>query len=565
MENTPTESRERTTSDTAIKRRLGGGGGPRPFGVVILALLLITSTGVGAVAFGSGTASAQTGFSSGDVELDVFVPDNTFTPGRTAEMNLQVANDGEVNDGSSPDTTDLTTTARNVRVEVDEQRAPISVETGEKSIGSVGTETPREVPIEIDVPEDAEEGEYEIEVELEYRHTSRVFDRAGTQGDRTHTVTRDIDIEIDDAPRFDLTELETTAQVDDSGPTTAEIENVGGEPAEDLTVELTSTSQRVSFGDSPSETASVSSLAPGETATIRYDVRFGPRASERAYPFDATVTYEDLDGIPGTDSQPTLDVTPMAEQTFEITDTESTLRVGEEGDLMGTVTNTGPVAVDSVSVQYSDEYPNIVPIERDVAVGTLDPGESAAFRLPLEVTREADPVAKSVAMSVSYRSDENELNRYEDVDAFAEVAERRDQFLIDVEENEIPAGSERLINVTVTNNLDEPVSDVEAKLFTDSPIGAGDDDEAYAESLEPGESTTTSFRISADSGAAPRTYSVEMDFRYDDEDGTSKVSETYRAAIDVTESEDGGPSWLLIGGLLVVVALGAGALWRRRG
>lgn len=563
MDDGPDGPRSRIDSDTTAEPRWSGGG--RSLGVVAVALLLVASTGVGAVALGPGTASAQTGFSSGDVELDVYAPDNTFTPGQTSELTLQVANDGEINDGSSPDSADLTTTARNVRVEVDGEDAPISVETAEKSVGSVTTEEPREVPIEIDVPEDAEEGEYEIEVELEYRHTSRVFDVGGTQGDRSHTVTREVDIVIDDAPRFDLTELDTVAQIDDSGATTAEIENVGGERAEDLTVELTSTSQRVSFGDSTSETASVSSLAPGETATIEYDVRFGPRASERAYPFDATVSYEDPDGIPGTDTQATLEVTPMAEQTFEITDTDSTLRVGEDGDLTGTVTNTGPVAVENVVVRYADDYPNVVAIERDVAVGGLAPGESAEFRLPLEVTREADPVAKSIAMAVTYRNDENALRQYDDVDAVAEVAERRDQFLLDVEEDSIAAGSERLVNVTVTNNLDEPVDDVEAKLYTDSPLGAGDDDEAYTESLDPGESTTTSFRISADSGAAPRTYSVEMDFRYDDEDGTSKVSETYRAAIDVTEAEGGGVPWLLVGGLVVIVAVGAGVLWRRRG
>lgn len=564
MDDVPDGPRRRTDSDTTANPR-GGGRGPGSLGVVAVALLLVTSTGVGAIALVPGTASAQTGFSSGDVELDVFVPDDTFTPGQTSELTLQIANDGEINDGSSAESMEMTTTARNVRVEVDEQDAPISVETGEKSIGSIGTESPRSVPIEIDVPENAEEGEYEIEVELEYRHTSRVFDRGGTQGDRSYTVTREVDIVIDDAPRFDLTEVDTTAQVADSGPTTAEIENVGGEPAEDLTVKLTSTSQRVSFGGSPSETASVSSLAPGETAIIEYDVRFGPRASDRAYPLDATVTYEDLDGIPGTDTQPTLDVTPMAEQTFEITDTDSTLRVGEDGDLTGTVTNTGPVAVNSVVVRYADDYPNLVPIQRDVAVGSLAPGESAEFRLPIEVTREADPVSKSIAMAVTYRNDENELSQYNDVDAFTEVSERRDQFLVDIEEDSIAAGSERLINVTVTNNLDEPVSDVEAKLYTDSPIGTGDDDEAYAESLEPGESTTALFRVSADSGAAPRTYSVEMDFRYDDEEGTSKVSETYRAAIDVTEAEGGGIPWLLVGGLVVIVAAGAGVLWRRRG
>jgi len=216
MDDGPDSPRGRTDSETTTGPD-GGGGGLGSIGAVAVALLLITSTGAGAVALGSGPASAQTGFSSGDVDLDVFVPDNTFTPGTTDELTLQVANDGGINDGSSPGAADITTTARNVRVEVDEQRAPISIETGKRSIGSVTTEEPRDVPIEIDVPEGAAEGTYEIGVELEYRHTSRVFDRGGTQGDRSHTVTREVDIEIDDAPRFDLSEVETTAQIDDSG------------------------------------------------------------------------------------------------------------------------------------------------------------------------------------------------------------------------------------------------------------------------------------------------------------------------------------------------------------
>jgi sialidase-1 len=179
------------------------------------------------------------------------------------------------------------------------------------------------------------------------------------------------------------------------------------------------------------------------------------------------------------------------------------------------------------------------------------------------MTEEAEAIPRNFDMSVAYRNEENEQRLFEDVAVTADVAESRDAFLVDVEGDEVVAGSEALINVTVTNNLDEPVSDVEAKLFTDSPLGGGDND-GYIESLAPGETATVSFRVSADAGATPRIYPLQMDFRYDDAEGTSKLSDTYRTAVDVTAAESGGPPWLLVGGLVVLVAAGGAALYRRR-
>jgi len=529
---------------------------------LILTTLLVTSLAVGFVVIGSDEASAQSGFSSGNVDLDAFIADNTSTPGQSSELSLQIANDASIGDGSSPSSTETTTTARNVRVTVDEQRAPVSVETGEQSIGSVGPNEPRTVPIDIDVPVSAEPGVYEIEVELKYSHTRRIFDVGGIQGDRTRTVTRDIDIVIDDSARFELRDAGTDAQVGDSGPMTAEIENVGGERAEDLTVELARTSQRVSFGESESETARVPSLDPGETALIDYDVTFGDRASVRGYPLDATVSFDNPDGIAETD-ETTLDVTPRAEQTFAIEDVESTLRVGEDGDLLGTVRNTGSETVQSAVVRYNDDSANLVPIEDRVAVGTLDPDESAEFRLPIDVTREAEALPRSIDLSVQYRNVDNERRTYEKVDAFAEMEQRRDQFLIDFEDRELSSGESRLVDVEVTNNLDQPVTDIEAQLFADDPLDS-DDDEGYVEELAPGESTTMTFELNAAGTATAKTYPISFDFRYDDERGNSQLSDTTRVAITVTEPEDGGLPWLPIVGVVLII-VGAGAYWYRRG
>ena len=57
-----------------------------------------------------------------------------------------------------------------------------------------------------------------------------------------------------------------------------------------------------------------------------------------------------------------------------------------------------------------------------------------------------------------------------------------------------------------------------------------------------------------------------MDFRYTDSDGDSKLTDSYRLSIDVTEpSDDGGglPLGPLLIGLVVVGGVG-GVLWRRR-
>jgi hypothetical protein len=559
----------RSSSDGRLRPTRGQIGS---VGVVVLTIVVVSSLVVGSLAVGSQTASAQaspqttSGFSSAVIDLNVFAPDNTLTPGQTDEMMLQISNNARIQDSSEPSSIDTTTTARNVRVEVNEQSAPVTVETGRQSVGNIGTAVPKEVPIAIDVPEDAEAGEYTMEVELEYRQIGRLFDTLGTQNDRSYTVTREVDIVIDDSARFELRDAGTEAQIGDDGPMTVEVENIGGEPAEDLTVELASASGRIQFGGSNTEVASLGSLEPGETALIDYEIGFGADASVREYPLDATVTFENPEGI-NEEYETRFNLTPQAQQTFEIENVESTLRVGEEGNLIGTVQNTGPVTANSVVVRYHSDAANLVPIESEFAVGTLAPSESAEFRLPIEVTREAEALPRSVDLSVQYRNLDNERRAYQKVDALAEVDQRRDRFLISIEDKELTAGESRRLEVEVTNNLNQSVTDVDARLFTEDPLNS-DNDEGYIESLAPGESTTIVFELNAGGSATAKTYPISFDFQYNDADGRSKLSDTSQVAMTITESEGGSSSLSIIGVIAVIAmvgtAIGAVAYIRRR-
>ncbi len=520
-----------------------------------------TLDGASAATIDAGAGQAQSdAVVRGRPDLSVMLPDSTVTPGRTNELTLQVANDGTLNFGSA-ENRQIVTTARNVRVEADAGGTPMTVETGQMGIGSVTEDQPREFSVAVDVPDDIEPGTYDLDVELRYSYRS--FQGGAPIGssanERTRVITEEVEIEVKDRARFAVVGVDADAQIGDSGTLAVDVENTGSEPAYRADIGLTSTASGLTFGGADSSTARLGELAPGETSTVTYDVTIAPDSPVREYAINADVRFEDPEGISRTDEDLSFGVFPQAEQEFTIDDVSSDLRVGEDGDLVGTVTNDGPATARNVVVRYADDSPNVIPIEDSVAVGTLEAGESVEFRLPLEISGEAEAIGRVAGLTVRYRNADDELRRYDDVEAVYTVGAERDDFLVEVDDREVETGSTQTINVTVTNNLDETVSDVEARLFADSPLDS-ENDEGFTESLEPGESTTMTFTLSADGGATAKTYPVSFDFRYDDADGNSQLSDTSRVAITLVESEGGFPLFSVFG-LLVTVAVAGGAVY----
>ena len=414
--------------------------------------LLILGVLIGTILLATvGLAAAQQGEVrvDGSPSIDVYLPEDTFTPGSADELTVQLDNNGELDRGQETNR-QLVTTARNVVVEVDADDAPIEVTSRARSIGTLTEDQPREVPFRIDVPEDAEPGTYELDVKIEYSFTDRVRQTPDItdQNQRSRSVTRTVEIEIDDAARF------------------------------------------------------------------------------------------------------------------RVTDVESSLRVGEEGEITGNLTNVGGEDVTNAEVTFATDNPNIVVLDSQIAVGDIDAGDAAPFRIPVEATSEAEAVTKRFDLPVTFRDANGIRAADEDPEFLVEILEKRDEFTIDAVERTVTAGETTALELEVTNNREQTVTDIEAKLFADDPLDS-DDDEAFIESLDPGESTTVVFDLSAAGSATAKTYPVSVDFRYDDERGRSKLSDSYRVAIDVTESEDGGlPTWLFGIGLLGLG--GIGYAWYRR-
>jgi len=412
-----------------------------------IALLVVAATG------GTALGQSDAATASGSPDINVYVPDKEVTPGTTTEFMVQLDNQGEFTRGKEADR-ELVTTARSVIVSLENDDAPVTIKTDEKSIGTLSETEPREVPFRIEIPEDAEPGTYTLEIDIDYDYTSRVQQQPGIVNDQTQSSDSD---------------------------------------DHDIKIKITD------------------------------DAR------------------------------------------FRVTDINSTLRVGEDGDITGEIENVGGEDATDAEVQFPTEAENLFPQETAVAVGDIEAGESAEFRIPIEVGSEAEAVPKRFDLPVSFR-DENGIRQTDDDPSFlANIAPERDTFAIEGVDRTITAGTTTSLEVTFTNNREETLTDIEPKLFTDSPFSSSSD-EGFVESLEPGESETVRFDLSAEGSATPKTYPVTVDVRYQDAEGNSQITDSYRLPVEVLEPEEsGGLGSLGTIAMLVVslLAVGGGYVWYR--
>ncbi|MFP4188939.1 MAG: COG1361 S-layer family protein, partial [Halobacteriales archaeon] len=343
------------------------------------------------------------------------------------------------------------------------------------------------------------------------------------------------------------------------------VENNGEETAHNPRVTLSADETGVFFGglengQSAKTIGVADSLEPGEDTRVTTTAAADSDVTPASYPIDATVRHETPGGVTRESTASTTSLAVGDEQEFSVDSVESDLRVAEDGDLRGVIRNDGPRNLTNAVVVFDPESDNIDPRGAEYAVGDLDVGETAEFDYSISVSSEADDGPRRSSVVVEYRNAEDDRRTSEPVDVTYDVAEERDEFAL-ASDVSLTAGSSSVAEVEVTNVKDETLRNVQARMFTDDPLDDGGD-ESYIQRLEPGETTTVAFDLSASSDATPKTYAATVDFRYDDAENESQISDTYRVPVDVTDSEnrEGGPPVLPI--LLAVAAAGI-AWWKR--
>jgi len=483
-----------------------------------------------------------------DPNFKVFVAEDTVTPGQVNQLTISMVN-------TPRDLTDRVTRARNVKVEFREGKTPFTVLTGTKVIGDMRNNEFKTVTARVRVPTEAPAGRYCIPMDI--THEFDIKDKL--------TTTKCAWVHVEERARFQASTVGSTVPVDGTGTVTVEVTNVGEERATNASVTLESRTADLRFGQSATASRFVGSWEPNETKTVEYEITASEDAETRSYTLYSRVNYKDTDGDDATSSQLTVGMTPVPEQTFEVTNVESTLRAGEEGTLSGTVTNEGERPARNAVVVLQTSSSTVTPIETEYAVGTLEPGQSADFDFAIEATSDAEAGPRQFSFVVRYRDVDDEQRSSDTLDVRTTIAEQRDEFDLEPVNATVQVGSSSRLEVRVTNTLDEPVTDVSAKLYTESPLSS-DDDEAFVGRLEPGQSTTFVFDLSASGSALVKAYPVQLDFRYEDAGGDTQISDTYQLPVNVMPREQQSSFPLpIVGGVLLLVIVGAGVvLYRRR-
>lgn len=384
--------------------------------------------------------------------------------------------------------------------------------------------------------------------------------------------TREFGLQPAPEQRYTIDSVTHDVAVNDEGIVEIEMTNRGPLNVTDASVELNANDPVITFGSgaageaveigdqafeaggagSPTSEAYLGDWAVNETKTIAYHVSADGDALTRQYTLDATVSARNQDDDQLTDRTRSFGFEPQEKQRFAIENQVNTLRVGEEGDVVGTVTNDANRTAKNVVVRLAGDVPNFLPRDTQYAIGDLEPGETAEFHFRFGVSAEAEAGPRVLQFETRYRSTSGETRLDDSKDLFVEVLPKRDAFAVEPMDGTFEPGETETVEVEIENQRDEHVENVRAKIFPDSPISS-DDDEAFVRALEPGETATMVFEVSVDSGAVPKEYPVKLDIRYDDERGDTQLSGTYQVPIDVTESNDSGPSPLVIGGLVLVV------------
>lgn len=472
------------------------------------------------------------------------------------ETTLAVGYDGEV-----------TATVRNDGPRTVEG-AVVRAEPGTESLGfrETGYALPALEPGEsadvryrVDVPDGADEGPRQLRFTVEY---------PDADGGTVASDPVDERVVVDDrVDEFAIVGTTTDVEPGASGEAEVEIENRGPETVHQLRTTL-SGSGGLTIGDGASEEL-LGSLAPGESATMAVDVAVAESVGGGEKPIEAAFTYRDERGIEQTGETVTGGLTPADSQEFAVENVADTLAVGYDGEITGELRNDGPRAVDDAVLIVEPMSDSLFVEDTRYALPELEPGESTDFRYPTDVSGQADEGPRQVRFTVEYTGGDRTTLTSDPISKRVVVDPRADEFSLEGVQTSVAAGDTDELVIEITNERPETLSNVDAMLYTDSPLSS-DANEQFVPELAPGESAEISFEIAADDGARETTYPVELDFEYRTERGSTELSDTYQFPVDVVANEDSGGGvfgslGVPLAVLLVLTTLGAGAaVWSRR-
>ncbi len=537
--------------------------------VLVLSVLLVSA----ALAIPAGANTVIIG----EPDLTATSPTGTVQASEETTLTVAVTNDGELQRGDqqNPQYEDRVTTARNVQVEVVESGidAPVEVRTGTRTLGRLpdSQTTPVEYRIEVGA---VEPGTYRVPVRIEYSHTRSVVVDEFEQPEfttTTRTVRTSVRLRVEARPQFRITGGDADSLfAGDSDRLSLTVENTGTRTATDARLSLSAGAPVLFFGptDRPERSTGlfVGTLAPGQSREVAVRVGATNDAVAGSYPVETVVAYENTNAVTARSDAQTVGVTVGGERQFALRNVETErFRVDEsEARIRADLVNLGEGTANQVAVRLNGARNSpVTPTNGESAVGDLGPDESVPVAFTVDIGENAEPGTNSFAFAVEYENANGDVLAAKPVRKALTIEPQRAPFeVLDVSADVSPGGSGQL-DVTLRYAGDDPASAVNARLFPTDPLSSADDG-AFLGTLQPGDTVTATFGVSAAGSALPKTYDSAVEVRYDEPDGDTRFTDGMPVGVPLQQSDGGPPLVPIAVGALVVLAGGAYVLLGRR-
>lgn len=293
---------------------------------------------------------------------------------------------------------------------------------------------------------------------------------------------------------------------------------------------------------------------------MSFRTRVADDALDRPYSLDVTVNFRNPGGNRKTESL-VAGLDPGAGPAFAVTVTESTLRAGGVGRVTGTIENVGEAEARDVVLRLESEGTALTPTDPEVAVGTLEPGESTEFEYAIGLSEGSTPGVHRLPFAVEYRSPGNEMRAVDRTDVLASVSTRDPAVAVEPQNATFEVDASGRLVLAVTNTEDTPKTDVTVRLVAEEPLSS-EDAVAFIPRLEAGETRLVVFDLEVSGDAVAKTQVVGVDVSYEDDAGRQLSTGTQQVAVDVVEPTATFP--MLPAGVSILVLAGVSYWWYRR-
>ena len=478
---------------------------------------------------------------TGEPDLSAVFTDNTVTPGEERQLQLQLINRGDVDEGSArnPQWTDRVTTARGLTVTVQDDDVPIDVRTGAQAVGSLpeGAASPLSIPVTVD--DGASPGTYTVDVTVEYRYTSRIDDNDGDETERTVRRTLPVTLEVEDDASFDVVDVDSEVRAGSTETVSLTVENGGSTAATDATLALESPNADLTVGEATSATRSVGTLEPGQRTTVDYEVTAAPSARSGNYALTLTTQYE-ADGVSRSSDPTTLSVAPDPQQEFGVVNATSAVAVGDTGSVTVQLRNDGPLAVDDAEVRLESTSGQLSfggSASASRFVGSWAPNETRTVTYDLTATGDAEPRDYALSATVTYRDDEGDVATAPSRSLGVAPAPEQ-TFGVSNTSATLAVGQDGRLRGTVTNTGERPADSAVVVFTSESGTVTAIETESPVGNLGPGESANFAIPIEIASSAEPGPKQFSVAVQYRNADDEQRRSDSFDVRADVGPDTD---------------------------